>query len=264
MKKNIGYIVGFILCLLFSIGFSFALLNCIQLVDYFDITHNEVHHRILTYDKYEMSTKSDNYEIYFNEYDKPFHVSSITQKKLNKKELENLQGEEKVSVYYTESNSDKYDFVICEMKTDDVVILNFEDFVSVNKNNQIIGIVVCSFMVLDGLFLSWVCMHLKKMNDDCEERIQSNDPKVLLGKVKIEYEFDGHLIQVYNMMVMCSLVIDDKVVDRYAGIVSQPFTLKGMIRVNNEDVAVEAKMGHVFMRLYCNGQLVDKKFMAFG
>ena len=92
MKKNIGYIVGFILCLLFSIGFSFALLNCIQLVDYFDVTHNEVHHRVLTYDKYEMSTKSDNYEIYFNEYDKPFHVSSITQKKLNKKELENLLG----------------------------------------------------------------------------------------------------------------------------------------------------------------------------
>lgn len=264
MKKNIGYIVGFILSILFSLGFSFALFNCIQLVEYFDVTYNEVHHRILTYDKYEMSTKSDNYEIYFNEYDKPFYISSITQKKLNKDGLENLKEDVKVLVYYIESNSDKYDFAICEMKTDDVVILHFEDFVSVNKNNQIIGIVVCSFMILDGLFLAWVFMCLKRKNDDYEERIKSNDPKVLLGEVKIEYEFEGNMIQVHNMMTTCSLVINDKVVDRYVGVVGQPFTLKGMIRVNDEDVAFEAKMGYMFMRLYCNGELVEKKFMAFG
>ena len=264
MKKNYGFIVGIIICSLFTIGFIFLLFNCINLVQYFDVNYNDVHHRVLTFDRYEMSVKSDNYDIYFYEYDEPFKISSITQKKLDKKSLTNLKQDTKLDIYYIEDISDKYDFVICEMKTDNITYLALEDYVQVNKGNQILGIVLCSFMVLDGLFLLWLCVYFMKKNIAYENSLESDDPKAYLGELKIDYDLDGNKVQVYNQSAMCSLVINDVVVDKYLGIVGGIFTLKGEIKIADQTIIVEARMGAATMRLYCNGKCVAKKFMPLG
>ena len=85
-----------------------------------------------------------------------------------------------------------------------------------------------------------------------------------LGKIRIEYKENDNIIQIYNSPQVCSLVINNKVVDQYLGLVATRFCLKGEINTNNELITVEAKMGFLNMRLYYNGRLVAKKFMALG
>ena len=85
-----------------------------------------------------------------------------------------------------------------------------------------------------------------------------------LGKIRIEYKENDNIIQIYNSPQVCSLVINNKVVDQYLGLVATRFCLKGEINTNNELITVEAIMGYFNMRLYYNGRLVAKKFMALG
>lgn len=85
-----------------------------------------------------------------------------------------------------------------------------------------------------------------------------------LGKIRIEYQENDNVVQIYNSTQACSLVINGKVVDQYLGLVATRFCLKGEINSNNELITVEAKMGYINMRLYYNGRLVAKKFMGLG
>jgi hypothetical protein len=85
-----------------------------------------------------------------------------------------------------------------------------------------------------------------------------------LGKIRIEYKENDNIIQIYNSPQACSLVINNKVVDQYLGLVATRFCLKGEINTQNELITVEAKMGDFNMRLYYNGRLVAKKFMGLG
>ena len=85
-----------------------------------------------------------------------------------------------------------------------------------------------------------------------------------LGRIRIEYKENDNIIQIYNSPQACSLVINNKVVDQYLGLVATRFCLKGEINTNNELITVEAKMGYFNMRLYYNGRLVAKKFMGLG
>lgn len=85
-----------------------------------------------------------------------------------------------------------------------------------------------------------------------------------LGKLRIEYKQDGDVVQIYNSPTVCSLVINDEVVAQYNGVVATRFVLAGTIEKGDNSVQIEAKMGFFNMRLYYNGVLVAKKFMAFG
>ena len=85
-----------------------------------------------------------------------------------------------------------------------------------------------------------------------------------LGRLRIEYEKDGDLIQLYNSPKVCSLVINGNVVDEYIGLIAGMFVLKGTIEKEDKTVLVEAKMGLVNMRLFYDGVCVAKKFMGFG
>lgn len=85
-----------------------------------------------------------------------------------------------------------------------------------------------------------------------------------LGRLRIEYGHDGDLIQIYNAVEVCSLVINGQVVDEFRGVVAPRFTLKGSIIKGDKQIQVEAKMGFFNMRLYYDGVLVAKKFMGFG
>ena len=78
-----------------------------------------------------------------------------------------------------------------------------------------------------------------------------------LGKIRIEYKKDNNVIRIYNSPFVCSLVINGKVVDQYIGAVAKPFILHGTIYV-------AAKMGWFYMKLIYNGEIVAKKFLAFG
>ena len=88
--------------------------------------------------------------------------------------------------------------------------------------------------------------------------------KTGFGKIRIEYEVNGNVIRVYNSSSVCSLVINGEIADQYFGIVGSNFCLKGQIDAGEKTIPVEARMGQVNMRLYCDGLLVAKKFMAFG
>ena len=85
-----------------------------------------------------------------------------------------------------------------------------------------------------------------------------------LGKIRIEYKENDNIIQIYNSPQVCSLVINNKVVAQYVGLVATRFCLKGEINTKDELITVEAKMGYFNMRLYYNGRLVAKKFMGLG
>lgn len=84
------------------------------------------------------------------------------------------------------------------------------------------------------------------------------------GELRIEYKKDGNVVQVYNSLNVCSLVINGKIADRYLGEVATRFKLTGTIEEDDNEVHVEAKMGFFNMRLFYNGVCVAKKFMAFG
>ena len=117
-----------------------------------------------------------------------------------------------------------------------------------------VGIILCPIMILISLFMVRVfAMAMKPITRD-----------TILGKIKIEYEINGNIIRVYNSVHVCSLVINDKVVDQYFGVYGGNFCLKGRVASGGKTVRIEAWMGFVFMRLYCDGELVAKKFMAFG
>ena len=75
---------------------------------------------------------------------------------------------------------------------------------------------------------------------------------------------NGNIIQVYNSVNACSLVINGQIVDQYLGVVATKFCLKGSILVDDQEVVIEAKMGHLNMRLYYDGVEVAKEFMGLG
>ncbi|GEM_PF-2655394 len=85
-----------------------------------------------------------------------------------------------------------------------------------------------------------------------------------LGNVRIEYKEGGNLVQIFNSLNACSLVINGQVVDQYLGLVATRFCLKGEIDSFDGKIIVEAKMGFLNMRLFYNGVLVAKKFMGIG
>ncbi len=218
----------------------------------------------LTFRKYEKldGYKTDKkYIVYFEEYEKPFEISTISDKKLDKTSLGNLTKGESIKVYYkdTSSKNKKYDYVICEFSHDSAVLLSLSDYVETNQNNQIAGMIVCPIMVIVGLFL--VGFFVKKV--DSYMKLCSNSMEDL-GKIKMEYVAQGNVIRIYNSANVCSLVINDKVVDQYWGAVALTFCLSGSIKIEGEKIPVEARMGYLNMRLYVDGNLVGKVFMGLG
>ena len=86
----------------------------------------------------------------------------------------------------------------------------------------------------------------------------------MLKRLVRKYEKDGNVVKIYNSYNVCSLVINEKVVDRYIGAVAFPFCLKGEIDNGDKKIIVKAKMGLFNMRLYYDDKLIDKKFMGMG
>ena len=256
-KEYKGFLIGLVV-LFVAIGGLFAFMFCNSFYFYseFDLEYSDLTYEELTFDRFEKkrSGKSSwRYEIYFDEYDKPFEISTITNKKLDKKSLEGLMNGEIIKVYYCDTSNRNYDYEICEFSSDSTVLLSLADYVETNQDNQIAGMIVCPILMLMCAFLIYIFVRYIKAIDDEG-----------LGKIKIEYIEEGNVIRIHNSFDACSLVINDKVVDRHYGIVSDKFELKGKINVGDKKIPVKAVMSSFNIRLYYNGKMVGKKFMGFG
>ena len=254
--------------LLFVIALFINLfVNCITLYSSFDVDYNELKYAELTFEKYELIKRhksGDFYEIYFEEYDKPFEISSITKKELDKEALKKINFNEKITVYYKENSSGKYLYEICEMKSGSMVLIDLSNYKNANQENQVLGMIFCPILVLSVVFLLVLYIRWALNENKFLAQIKEKNESELLGKVKLEYIKNGNVIRVYNSLEICSLVINGRVVDRYIGFVSTPFCLKGKVSINGKNILVEARMGHLFMKLYYDGKTVGKKFMGLG
>ena len=267
MTRKIDLIVIITILSLCLVLFSWLFIHCINLYNSFDVQYSELVSEKLTFNRYEtipMARGGDIYEIYFEEYDHPFEVSRITQKELNKKELAKLTKGTTFNVFYRDSDSKKYEFEICEMKSDSITILTLSDFVRVNQNNQIVGMILCPILVGMNIFLIVIFIQSSKSKLIPYNKKYNDFVSIHLGKLKIEYKTKSNIIQIYNAPEVCSLVINDKVIDQFFGLVAFPFTLKGEIEEDGKVILIEAKMGYANMKLYYNGKLVKKAFMMWG
>lgn len=237
----------------------FTLLFFDSISDYseFDVDYSDLMYEELSFERYEKIQgykRHYKYVIYFDEYEKPFEISSIADKKLDKAALDQLTENERLGVYYRETSSEKYQYEICEINHNSSTLLSLSDYRETNQNNQILGMIVCPIMIVVSLFMLWIFSRILKPTHDSTN----------LGKIKIEYTVNGKIIRIYNSAYVCSLVIDGEIADQYHGIVAGNFRLTGQLDVDGRQVPVEARMGQVNIRLYYDNKLVAKKFMGFG
>ena len=125
MKKALFLIFEIIFILIFGL-FSFLLVYYIKLYSTYSIEHDDLQYEELTFVKYEYIDryKSTNlYEIYFLEYDKPFEITGIVEKRLDKITLNNLKPNDICYIYYRENNNKKYDYEICEFQQNNIFII---------------------------------------------------------------------------------------------------------------------------------------------
>ena len=266
MSKIVGRIIILSILLSCSVLFTWLFFNCIKLYNGYNFEYSDLIYKELTYVKYDKKSFGKSgykWEIYFEEYDNPFEINSITLKKINKDEVNKLSSGTVLKVYFCESDSKHYEYEVCDMKYGSINLLLLKDFIKVNQNNQVIGMIICPIMVACCIFLAVIFMIVTK-EKVYPVIIDSNNDLKHLGKLKIEYQTSGHTIQIYNSVELCSLVINGKIVDFYYGLVANKFVLKGEIEVEERIITVEAKMGYLNMKLFVDGKLVGKKFIGLG
>lgn len=249
-------ILIYVAVLVIMVVYIFLLCNCINSYLKFEIDYDDLLYEELTFDKFEIIHRGkggDFYKIYFKEYIEPFQISSITKRAVDVEAVESLKENTCVSVYYSESYSRNYEYVICEMNLNSNSILKLSDYVKANQDNQVVGIIVCTVLAIACLFLVWIFNCMSKIDYSGRD----------IGKVRLEYIFNGNVIRVYNAPVVCSLVINDKIVDQEYGLESYDFRLKGNLQTDREVIPVEARVKGIMIRLYVKGKRVSSKFVGF-
>ena len=248
-----------------ALFFTFLFFNGIAQFSKFDVDYSELINEELTFLKYERldAYRTDKiYIVYFEEYEKPFNISTISDKRLDKDALKLLTKGEKLNVYYKESSSKKYDFEICEFSHNSKVLLSLPDYVETNQNNQIGMMIFCPIMIVMVLFLIGVFVYaLREFKFIMKSGGRSMGD---LGVLKIEEIVDGNVVRVFNSPNCCTLVINGKAVDKYIGVIAFTFRLSGSFIIGDRVVPVEAKMGAFYMKLYIDGKLVRSIFMGLG
>lgn len=230
------------------------LFGCIRNYSKYDEDNLSFIHEELTFEKFdELHGRSGWYLVlHFKEYEESVRIFSVTSKAVNKANLRSLSENDILDVTFCKEFDE-----ICEISCNGVMILSLSDYVKTNQNNQIMGIICCIGGFLCGLFLAWAVIGMI-------EPITINGG---LGKIRIEYIVKGNVIRIYHSRHVCSLVINDQIFDQHHGVYGSYYCLKGiigMMKAGGKTIRVEAKMGVLHMRLYCNGKLVVQKFMPFG
>ena len=250
-RMRIIIIALFLVC---TVIIAALIFGCIRNYPKYDEDNLDLVHEELTFEKYKRwhSRSGWCFTFYFKEYKEPFQMNSVVSKRVDKSNLIGLTENDMLKVTFCQNFDD-----ICEISCNDVMILSLSDYIKANQHNEIMGIICCLFVFLCVLFLAWVFLGA----------IEPNTTNAGLGKIRMEYTVKGNVIRVYHSRHVCSLVINDKIFDQHHGIYGTCFCLHGrigMMKTGGKTIHVEAKMGFSHMRLYCNGQLVAKKFMLFG
>lgn len=207
----------------------------------------------LTFEKYEEAhSKAGWYwAVYVKEYETHFRIFTASEA-MNEANLARLAENDILDVTFCQEFDD-----ICELSCDGTVILSLPDYLKANRDEQIMGMVCCAFFFQCILFLFWVFLRaLGPITDNGG-----------LGKLWIEYTVKGNVIRVYHSGAACSLVINDQIIDQQGGAYGSMLQLKGFIgsmKANGRKIRVEAKLGFCYVRLYCNGEQVAKRFMLLG
>lgn len=150
-----------IVFLVISGMFVYCFFGSIKAHSEFALEYDDLRYADLTFNHYErvgVGKSGHEYKIYFKEYAEPFQVDQITVKKFNEKELKRISDQAVLRVYYQESFSKKYEYRICEMHHENVALLTLDDYIRVNQNNQVIGMIVAPILALCGLFLAGMCI----------------------------------------------------------------------------------------------------------
>lgn len=160
-KKIVLLIIGIIL-ILCAIGCAFLMVNCIKKINYYNVNKEELYYKeckILRFEEKHAVKSGCYFEMIVEELDGILHISSISSKKINYQEFIKLESGDIIKIYYRESNDKRYDYDICEISVDNNVLLQLEDYMTVNKNNQKFGVGCCLFGIIDFLFLASVCFY---------------------------------------------------------------------------------------------------------
>ncbi len=235
-------------------------------VEYDDLTYGELSfsecERLQFYKWNDAIMQKSGYKyiVYFEEYGESFEISKVCNKKLDIESLEKIKTGEKLQVYYKESHSRKFDYEIFELKRGSKTLLSLDDCVEKNLKNQVMVMIMCPICAIGAIALAIFFIWFYRDVD----RVLNNGNFVNLGSEKVRHLFNGNTISVYNSKEVCSLVFNNKVVDKYEGVSVSRFSLKGTLKAKGRDVLVEAKMGYLYLYFYIDGKLIKKAFMGFG
>lgn len=268
-KRKIHWIwlalpISLILALaVFSIFMFFI---CVTAYPESDVSYSDFMYEELTFDsykKYKVSrgrfTNNTIYEIKFEEYEKPFVVNDIAERRLDKVSLEKLESGESLKVYYDHTQYRYYEHEICVISSDSVTLLSLYDYIEAQNNNLILGMIVWPVFLLLCLYVLWSFVRNVRKYVPAKKRYKTTS-----GNIKVDYTINGDIIRVYKSVKGYSLVINEKIVDRCFDDSANNFSLYGKVRFYGNDIPVEAVIGRFNIHLYCDGKLVSKKFKWLG
>ncbi len=157
MKNKAVKILAISLVLLLFGVFVFLFVNCVISYNGYDLDYGDLKYAELTFKSYKKveTAKSSWYEINFAEYEKTFRIDSISHKGVDREALDELGNYDKVKVYYRDNSSKKYDYEICEMQSGSALIFSLSDYIKYNKNNQILGMILCAVFAVGVLICAW-------------------------------------------------------------------------------------------------------------
>ena len=152
MKKSITRMCFLILFIL--LFFIFLFINCIISYSAYDLDYSDLRCEELTFIKYEKVHRASD-EVYFKEYEQPFKLNSIADKKLDKATLAQIAENESVTVFYRDISFKHFEHEICEISHGNLVLLRLSDYTQTNQSNQFAGMILCPIIIIICLFLLW-------------------------------------------------------------------------------------------------------------
>ena len=191
MKNKAVKILAISLVLLLFGFFVFLFVNCVISYNGYDLDYDDLKFAEMTFKSYKKveTAKSSWYEIYFAEYEKTFRIDSISHKGVDREALDELGNYDKVKVYYRDNSSKKYDYEICEMQSGEGVIFSLSDYIKYNKNNQILGMILCAVFALGVLICAWTYPRsIKQPTAKKKSKKKTKKSKKKYNQASIQYQ----------------------------------------------------------------------------
>ena len=223
-------------------------------LSYDDVTYQKLH--LKDYQRVRAYKGTDFYELYFIELDGTFRLEGygISSKQLHTY-VQSLYYNTEVELYYKARSSQSDYYYIYQITYNSTTLFTLDDF----ANDQVVsnalfvgfGIVMGAVSVL--IVLS-IIRAFKEENSGA------------LGKLKIVYQVNENQIRVYSAVNSCTLIVNGKIKYIYRNIRGNSMSKKYTTTVLDGEKSIDVKfvVGNIFAKLYYDGNLVAKKFIAFG